>query len=297
MGMRSSHLHLLAMEHANHPVRGDVLTLGQQAVYGTLEDVKNIFMSHGIMPKSLKDGLDTKNKIPSWFGTPADKFTNAQAALALLGAQKVSVADISEYENPDYIIDLNYDVNEQYYDRFNVILDVGTFEHVFDIPIALSNLIKMLKKGGDIIFMVPSSNSIDHGFYSFSPTLFFDFFAANGFSNFNCYLTVGSNFNYMKKDKVYQYNWVSGEYSLTSKNNVEVCFFATKDKNADFKKINKPFQSIYRSIYYNRKKGTNALIKFLKNMEFYTRRSRPEFIDIIWRSSKRKRNTTYLGKF
>ena len=146
MGIRSSHLHLLAMERAKHPIRGDVLTLGQQAVYGTLGAVKNIFISHGIMPRPLKENFDTKNKIPSWFGTPADKFTNVQSALALLGAEKVSVADISRYENPDYIIDLNYDVAEEYHNRFDVILDIGTFEHIFDVPIALSNFIKMLER-------------------------------------------------------------------------------------------------------------------------------------------------------
>ena len=202
MGILVSHLHLLAMEQDKHPIKGDVLTLGQQAVYETLEEVKNIFISHGLKLKSLKEGFDTKNKIPFWVGTPREKFTNAHAILTLLGAERVFVTDISDYENPDYLIDLNYDISEKYYERFDVILDVGTLEHIFDIPVALSNLIKMLKKGGRIILILPSSGGIDHGFYSFSPTLFFDFFTANGFSNFGCHLIEGSNFNYMKKSKI-----------------------------------------------------------------------------------------------
>jgi len=148
MGILVPHLHLLAMEQDRHPIKGDVLTLGQQAVYGTLEEVKNIFISHGLKLKSLKEGFDVKNKIPDWVGTPREKFTNAHTVLTLLGAERVFVTDVSNYEEPDYLIDLNYDISEEYYERFDVILDVGTLEHVFDIPVAISNLIKMLKKGG-----------------------------------------------------------------------------------------------------------------------------------------------------
>ncbi|GAH05421.1 unnamed protein product, partial [marine sediment metagenome] len=43
MGILVTHLHLLAMEQDKYPIKGDVLTLGQQAVYETLEGVKNIF--------------------------------------------------------------------------------------------------------------------------------------------------------------------------------------------------------------------------------------------------------------
>ena len=292
------------MEQVRHPIKGDVLTVGQQAVYGTLEDVKNIFMSYGLKLKSLKEGFDSKNKIPAWVGTPWGKFTNAQTVMMLLGAERVFVTDISDYEHPDYIIDLNYDINEEYYERFDAILDAGTLEHVFDISVALSNLVKMLKKGGRIILISPSSNAIDHGFYSFSPTLFFDFFTANGFSNFSCYLIEGSNFNFMKKSKIYRYNHIGKDCPLTSKNRVEVCFFATKNNDINLKKINKPVQSIFSSFYWDKKKyGKDAsgklkiFKKYLRKIEFYSRNFRPEFIDIFYKSRKRKKNLTYLGRF
>ncbi len=304
MGILQSHLHLLGMEQVRHPIKGDVLTLGQQAVYGTLEDVKNILISYDLKLKSLKRGFDSKNKIPAWAGTPLDKFTNVHAVMTLLGAARVFVTDISDYENPDYLIDLNYDINEEYYEKFDVILDVGTLEHIFDVPVALSNLTKMLRKEGEIILIVPSSNAIDHGFYSFSPTLFFDFFTANGFSNFSCYLIEGSSFNYMKKFKIYRYNHIGKEYPLTSKNGVEVCFFATKNNDINLEKINKPVQNLYSSFYWNKKKygketsrELGIFKKFIRKLEFDTRKFRPEFIDILYKSGKRKKNLTYLGRF
>lgn len=304
MGILVPHLHLLAMEQNRHPIKGDVLTLGQQAVYGILEEVKNIFISHGLKLKSLKEGFDVKNKIPDWVGTPREKFTNAHAVLTLLGAERVFVTDVSNYEEPDYLIDLNYDISEEYYERFDVILDVGTLEHVFDIPVAISNLIKMLKKEGEIILILPSSNAIDHGFYSFSPTLFFDFFTANGFSNLSCYLIEGSSFNYAKKSKIYRYNYIGKQYPLTSKNGVEVCFFATKNNDTNLKKINKPIQSIYSNFDVNKKKyEKNAprklkiFEKLIRKIEFITRKFRPEFIDILYKGRERKKNLTYLGRF
>ena len=44
MGILEPHLKLLAMEHEKHPIKGQVLTLGQQAVYATFDRVKQIYI-------------------------------------------------------------------------------------------------------------------------------------------------------------------------------------------------------------------------------------------------------------
>lgn len=62
-----------------------------------------------------------------------------------------------------------------------MIIDGGTIEHVFHIPNVLNNIYKMLRQGGRVIHLSPSSNHIDHGFYMFSPTLFGDFYTTNKF--------------------------------------------------------------------------------------------------------------------
>jgi hypothetical protein len=48
----------------------------------------------------------------------------------------VYATDVSTYENPDFIIDLNEPVDVSYYE-FDTIVDVGTLEHLFDIAAAL----------------------------------------------------------------------------------------------------------------------------------------------------------------
>tara|TARA_S200000501_G_scaffold373465_1_gene420648 strand:- start:1173 stop:1676 length:504 start_codon:yes stop_codon:yes gene_type:complete len=40
----------------------------------------------------------------------------------------------------------------------------------------------MLKVGGRVIHMLPSSNWVDHGFYMFSPTIFHDYYSANNWA-------------------------------------------------------------------------------------------------------------------
>ena len=305
MGILEAHLKLLAMEHENHPIKGQVLTLGQQAVYATLDRVKQIYISEKVSLSDIPKGFDIKNKIPHWIGTENEKNTNAQATLTLLGAERVFVCDSSNYENPDFLIDLNYPVNKEYYERFDVILDVGTLEHVFDISTALRNINYMLKKGGHIILILPASNAIDHGFYSFSPTLFYDFFTANNFSNFSCYLREGNPLNYMQKGKLYRYNFVGWEIPLLSKKGVDVCFFATKDKGAFSEQIEKPIQSVYaKSVEWKGEtekviisNKSNSIKQILKKLYHSTDSFRPKIIDTLRNSKRRKSNLTYLGKF
>jgi len=63
--------------------------------------------------------------------------TNCQAVFKMLGADNVHVADIYGHEGADIIMDLNLPCDKKYYNRFDTIFDVGTLEHVFNMPQAL----------------------------------------------------------------------------------------------------------------------------------------------------------------
>ena len=249
MGMLPSHVVLLAKESKKHPIKGSVLTLGQQSVYLSLAEVKEILESQDISLSLLKDGFDVQSKVNKgqaiW-----DNRTNAQTVLSLLGGEEVFVSDCSAYEDPDFLIDLNYPVNDEYFEKFDVILDIGTLEHVFNIPMLLRNLNFMLKKGGQVIMIAPTSNSIDHGFYSISPTLFFDSFSVNNFNNFSCYLSEADPKMLFlgfppTKSKIYQYHYVGPQFCLTSKHTIETIFFATKSISGNSVEFKIPSQSIY----------------------------------------------------
>lgn len=101
----------------------------------------------------------------------------------LLGFDEVYTLDISDYEGADIIMDLTTpSLPPEMIACFDFIYDGGVLEHIFNAPLALVNMSKMLKKGGRIIHDVPCGNWIDHGFYMFSPTFFIDYYKNNGFS-------------------------------------------------------------------------------------------------------------------
>jgi hypothetical protein len=291
MGMLKAHIHLLAMETPRHPIKGRVLTLGQQSIYATVPEVRKILERRGIAPPELAAGFDTANKIPAWRGTWWDRNTNAQTVLTLLGAKEVVVTDVSDYEGATLLLDLNNPAPEEQSGQYDVILDIGTLEHLFDVPTALANLSKMLKTGGELILILPASNAIDHGFYSFSPTLLFDYFKANGFDNFDCYLRAGpSGFIIPRKGKVYKYTRVGAEYLLSKHyGGVELAFFATKRQPPAV--AQKPIQGRYVTSDYWTKSGVNMVAEG----SFFARYKK--IFRKAWEIVRRDDNLTYLGKF
>jgi SAM-dependent methyltransferase len=140
MGINSGSAELLRVENESLPFSGSILQLGRQHFSFATDDRE-------------------------FFGR--------------LGFSEVKSLDRSDFEGADFIVDMNLPVPAELQDRFDVILNGGTLEHVFHVPHVLSNVHRMLKVGGRIIHIAPASNQIDHGFYCFSPTFFHDYYLAN----------------------------------------------------------------------------------------------------------------------
>ena len=184
MGILKAHMHILGMELSKESfISGNVLILSQQSVWNTLEGTKKIFKKYGLDLRDLEENFKIGNLIKSFKDQKKTReYINVYALMKLLGADTVSTIDVSSYENVDIIHDMSYPIKKEYHDKFDFIFDSGSLEHIFNFPQALENISKMLKVGGTFFLSVPSSNYIDHGFYSISPTLFFDYFEANGFN-------------------------------------------------------------------------------------------------------------------
>ena len=100
-----------------------------------------------------------------------------------LGAEQVDSFDYSEYEGATYCHDMNKQIPPQYKGLYSVVLDSGTLEHVFNFPIAIKNCMEMVRTGGYYIGITPANNFMGHGFYQFSPELFFNVFTeSQGFT-------------------------------------------------------------------------------------------------------------------
>ncbi len=287
MGILKSHINIICNLKKKHPklFLKKTLTISQQAVYSDERDFINILKRNGIKIKKISDKFDKKNKIPDWFNTKYEKNINSQYLFTMLGSKSVLSSDASKYENPDLIIDLNKKINKKLFNKFDNIVDIGTLEHIFDTKTTLDNYVKMLKKGGYLLIAVPSSNMIDHGFYCFSPTLFFDYFSSNGFDILSSYLRESSPFIYEYKSKVYEYKKLGMEIPFLSDRAVEFVILMKKKK--DVKKLIVPNQSVYikKSNWINNKKKQNLTktrkFKLIKELVFKSLMYLPFFFQKI----------------
>ncbi|MCD8533713.1 MAG: class I SAM-dependent methyltransferase [Verrucomicrobia bacterium] len=91
-----------------------------------------------------------------------------------LGARQLITLDASDYEGATWVHDLNQPVDlSKFPDRFSTVCDIGTLEHVFNYPQALRNSLELVKPGGTFLGFTTMNNYSGHGFYQFSPELFY----------------------------------------------------------------------------------------------------------------------------
>src|SRR6202158_2716900 len=170
---------LLLSEHATRPFRGSILQLGRQAIL--FNETQLRFWSRQAAV-NLKQQNEANQVSGRQMNDLAANNLDDNDFFHLLAFDEVASCAVSAYENATFQIDLNFPVVPDLHDRFDVIFDGGTMEHVFNVPAVLANIHAMLKVGGRVIHVAPSSNMIDHGFYSFSPILFCDYYRANLYS-------------------------------------------------------------------------------------------------------------------
>jgi hypothetical protein len=97
----------------------------------------------------------------------------AEPLLTLLGAQDIKSVDASGYEGASMVHDMNLTIPDGLQGRFSAVIDAGTLEHIFNFPRAIQNCMEMVEVGGHLLLMTPANNFMGHGFYQFSPELFF----------------------------------------------------------------------------------------------------------------------------
>ena len=147
-----------------------ILMLGKQDVYVEQDDLKKLLLKYGYGSFELETCIINEGVIDS------------KRFFEMMGAVECHALDCSDYEGADIIFDLNSDVLPgNLEDRFDLIIDGGTLEHVFNPANAMKSICRMLKKRGTVYHMVPCAGLIDHGFFSFSPTFFIDYYEKNGF--------------------------------------------------------------------------------------------------------------------
>ena len=138
---------------------GRVATIGRQGLHVPPEKVRKLL--------NLNQEID--------YGKYCEDLLKAQ-----FGAKSVDSFDNSDYEGATHIVDMNVRLKKQY--RYDTVIDGGSLEHIYNAPQALKNLSEMCEEGGQILHMLPANNFCGHGFWQFSPELFFSLYSGkNGY--------------------------------------------------------------------------------------------------------------------
>jgi hypothetical protein len=106
----------------------------------------------------------------------------AEWVLRALGARRTDAIDVSGYEGASTLHDLNTPLPGGYAGAYDAVVECGTLEHVFNFPVAIGNCMRLAAVGGHVFVYTVANNFCGHGFYQFSPELYFRVFQqANGF--------------------------------------------------------------------------------------------------------------------
>jgi hypothetical protein len=161
MGITKNSSNILAYAAAHGVSFSETLMLGRQVLYVTPAEAESQLVKFKVPHKPLPE---------NWEGQFAEPLFHT------LGATLVDSMDYSSFENATILHDLGKPVPTSLKERYSVVFDGGTLEHVFNFPAAVKNCMDMLQVGGHYISISPANNQCGHGFYQFSPELFFSLF-------------------------------------------------------------------------------------------------------------------------
>jgi len=201
MGLNRPAIKLIAESVRDQHMNGRVLILGKQDIWGTEQEVIRWLKESGVTPTACTVEISRKDDFRRL------GFIQDTSLFKLLGFREAVTLDYSDYEQAEIICDLGEPLPSEVAAKaglFELVIDAGCLEHIFNLPQAMSNLHRLTAPGGVVIHISPSSNYVDHGFYMFSPTLFHDYYGANRWQILQHFFFQHSP-NYQAAWKVYEY--------------------------------------------------------------------------------------------
>ncbi len=155
------------------PFSGSSLQLGKQDSY-----VKDYECRRILRKFNIKCEFNEKN----------NSFIDSYKLFNYLGFDNVFSLDYSDYEGSEIIHNFNEPLPKDFGNKYNLVFDGGTTEHIFNINQSLKNICDLLKVGGIAVHSSPTNNQVDHGYLQFSPQFFYDFYKINNFKIIQSYL-------------------------------------------------------------------------------------------------------------
>ena len=207
MGFEKNGAALLLKMRAEGTQFGRVLTVGRQNIHMDWDDYRQVL---------ARIGCPFSNDVPEY----------ADALFLSMGACSTEAMDYSGYEGATRVHDLNYPIPPEWHEKFDTVFDGGSLEHVFNFPVAIANCMQLLAKGGSYVSVTMANNWCGHGFYQFSPELFFRVLSPpNGFSVVEMYIATIKGAVFKVKDP----EAVRGRIELCNREPVFLLVHARRD--------------------------------------------------------------------
>ena len=166
-GSRTYHRMAVAIEDAGFEIRDQVMWL-----YGSG------------FPKSMNVGkaLDKKlgNERES-FGTKLKKAGDMRGGNYVKGGDYKSIDINGAYESFQFDLNKNISKTYNFNQKYDLVINNGTGEHVFNQHALFLNFHNLTKNGGIMLNILPFIDWVNHGFYNFNPIFFADLAASNNY--------------------------------------------------------------------------------------------------------------------
>jgi len=249
MGMLHSHIRLVAQMHKRYRFSGPLCSLGNQDVWASLSDLRHCFAEAQAPYAEPKDVLPHSSRTFGMNSVLSDlsrNFVHAKTMFEAFGITEYLDMDKFDSDNPAVLHDLNDPIPADLKSRFGMVFDGGTIEHIFDVRQVMGNIVDMLRPGGCVVHLC--SFAIDHGFYGFSPLMFYDYYGANGFGEFECHIMeldlsdVTRTYANLHRCVTYSYGMSLDGVLDTSK---EILIFFAARKHSSLPELTVPTQGSY----------------------------------------------------
>jgi len=138
-----------------------------------------------------QDHLASALKRVSNFNRKDDNTITPEDFYLHLGINKYRCID-ADGRNKALVFDLNKDLKKEYnyVEKFDLVTNHGTTEHCFDQYQVFRNIHNLCATEGFMIHGLPFQGYLNHGFYNYQPSFYYDLASANGYVLEGLYLNI-----------------------------------------------------------------------------------------------------------
>jgi hypothetical protein len=248
MGLAVSIMRLMIRMHKAEPWHGPVLTLGVQDVPATYDELVKVYRSEkaDFVPVPAAERRTSTSDLFKRSGLDNTGYIHPTVFFKTLGVQGYDDVDFSDFEKPTLIHDFNHPIPDAWHGRYGMVVDGGTAEHIFDIRSTLANTVQLLRVGGDVLHISPVCGWINHGFYQYSPCLFYDYYGANGFESLTSYLVQMPRDPKTHQEIIQPYTYTLNTFELDDRNYRTLFVYRARKRTEQALKA--PVQGYYQKL-------------------------------------------------